>query len=165
MEYTAGNITKSGKPLVKKIPTVIVGLVLLVGGTTVYRLTQTDTSESEIPVQRCGPQSLSAQNRFATLGHKPRSFYGARECAPRQTIPEIRTVTALGRLEPSGEIIQISVSSGASGNRIDELLVDEGDKIVAGQTIAVLDSRDRLEAALNQAQEEVRVARGKSRFS
>ncbi|MEM7593462.1 MAG: ABC exporter membrane fusion protein [Cyanobacteria bacterium P01_A01_bin.83] len=77
---------------------------------------------------------------------------------PVQTMPEIKTVTALGRLEPSGEIIQISVSSAAEGNRIDELLVSEGDKIAKGQTIAILDSRDRLEAALNQSQEQVRVA-------
>ena len=126
MEYTADSKTKSSKPLVKKIPALIIGLALLVGGVAVYRLTQTDTSESEVSVQ---------------------------------TMPEITTVTALGRLEPSGEIIQISVSSAAEGNRIDELLVREGDEITKGQTIAILDSRDRLEAALNQSQEQVSVAR------
>ena len=125
MEYTVDNKTKSGKPLVKKIPALIIGLALLVGGVTVYRLSLANTSESEIPVQ---------------------------------TMPEIKTVTALGRLEPSGETIQISVSSAASGNRIDELLVDEGDEIKKGQVIAVLDSRDRSLAALNQFQEQVRVA-------
>ena len=125
MEYTADNKTKSSKPLVKKIPTLIIGLSLLIGGIAVYRLTQTKTLESEISVQ---------------------------------TLPEIKTVTALGRLEPSGEIVQISISSAAEGNRIDELLVNEGDNIESGQIIAVLDSRDRLEAALNQAQEEVKVA-------
>ena len=125
MEYTAGNKTKSDNLLVRKIPALIVGLALLVGGATVYRMSLTNTSESEVPVQ---------------------------------TMPEIKTVTALGRLEPSGEIIQISVSSGASGNRIDELLVKDGDEIKKGQVIAILDSRDRLEAALNQAQEQVRIA-------
>ena len=125
MEYTAQSKTKSGKPLVKKIPTLVIGLALLVGGVTVYRLTQTDTPQSEVPIQ---------------------------------TMPEIKTVTALGRLEPSGEIIQLSVSSGAEGNRIDELLVKVGDEIERGQVIAVLDSRDRLEAALNQSKEQVRVA-------
>ncbi len=125
MEYIADNKTKSGKPLVKKLPALIIGLALIIGGISVYRLIQTETSKSEVPVQ---------------------------------TMPEIKTVTALGRLEPSGEIIQISVSSGAEGNRIDELLVAEGDEIERGQTIAILDSRDRLEAALNQSQEQVRVA-------
>ena len=114
-----------GKALVKKMPTLMVGLSLLIGGVVVYRWSQAGTSETEIPVQ---------------------------------SMTEIKTVTALGRLEPSGEIVQISVSSAAEGNRIEELLVDEGDEIVKGQTIAILDSRDRLEAALNQAQEEVRVA-------
>lgn len=125
MEYTADNKTKSGKPLVKQMPALMVGLALLIGGVTVYRLTQTDPPPSEVPTQ---------------------------------TMPEIKTVTALGRLEPSGEIIQISVSSAAEGNRLDELLVKEGDEIERGQVIAVLDSRDRLEAALNQSQEQVSVA-------
>ena len=123
MEYTVDSNKKSGKPLVKKISTLI--MVVLVGGVTVYHLTQTNTSQSEVSVQ---------------------------------TMPEITTVTALGRLEPSGEIIQISVSSGAEGNRLDELLVSEGDKIERGQIIAILDSRDRLKAALNQAKEQVMVA-------
>ena len=126
MEYIADNGTKSSKPLVKKIPALIVGLALIVGGITVYRLIQTNTYPSQAPVQ---------------------------------TMPEIKTVIALGRLEPSGEIIQISVSSDAQGNRIDELLVKEGDEIEKGELIAVLDSRDRLEAALTQAREQVGVAR------
>ena len=75
-----------------------------------------------------------------------------------QTMPEIKTVTALGRLEPKGEIIQISVSSDARGNQIDELLVREGDEIKKGQLIAILDSRDRLVAALDRDREQVRVA-------
>ena len=124
MGYTADNKIKPSKPLVK-IPALIIGLALLASGVTAYRLSLTNTSESEVRVQ---------------------------------TMPKIRTVTALGRLEPSGEIIQISVSSDAQGNRLDELLVNEGDEIERGQVVAILDSRDRLEAALNQAQEQVRVA-------
>ena len=77
---------------------------------------------------------------------------------PEASIPEIKTVTALGRLEPSGEIIQVSVSSSAEGNRIEELLVREGEAISKGQVIAVLDSRDRTEAALRQAEAKVIVA-------
>ena len=125
MEYTAEKKIKSGKPLVKKLPALVIGFALMVGGIVVYRMVQTNTSQSQAPVQ---------------------------------TVPEIKTVTALGRLEPSGEIIEISVSSAAEGNRLDELLVREGDELEQGQTIAVLDSRDRLEAALRQAQEEVGVA-------
>ena len=78
--------------------------------------------------------------------------------SPTQVMPEVKTVTALGRLEPRGELIQISVSSAAEGNRIEELLVKEGDEINKGEIIAVLDSRDRLQASLNQEKEQVAVA-------
>lgn len=80
------------------------------------------------------------------------------KAVPETVIPEITTVTALGRLEPSGEIIQVSVSSNSEGNRIEELLVTEGEEITKGQVIAVLDSRDRVEAALRQAEARVIVA-------
>ena len=78
--------------------------------------------------------------------------------APIATVPKITTVTALGRLEPQGEIVQISVSAAANGDRLEELLIKAGDEINQGDIIAILDSRDRLEAALNQAQEQVGVA-------
>ncbi|MDJ0590491.1 MAG: ABC exporter membrane fusion protein [Pleurocapsa sp. MO_226.B13] len=78
--------------------------------------------------------------------------------APTPVMPEITTVTALGRLEPSGEIIQVAVSSSAQGNQIEELSVKQGDKVQKGDIIAVLDSRDRALAALNQAREQVKVA-------
>ncbi|MEG4408851.1 HlyD family efflux transporter periplasmic adaptor subunit [Microcoleus sp. MON2_D5] len=71
---------------------------------------------------------------------------------------QLTTVTALGRLEPRGEVIKVSASGAAEGNRIDRLLVKEGDRVKTGQAIAILDSRDRLQAALDQAQEQVRVA-------
>jgi HlyD family secretion protein len=77
---------------------------------------------------------------------------------PEIVMPKITTVTALGSLEPSGEIITISAPSSTEGSRVEKLLVKEGDTIALGQTIAILDSRDNLEASLNQAQEDVRVA-------
>lgn len=125
MNYITDNHNKPSKPLVNKLPPLIIGLALVFGGITVYRLSQTNTSQPEVPPQ---------------------------------VIPEIKTVTALGRLEPSGEIIQVSVSSSSEGDRLEELLVQQGDNIQKGDVIAVLDSRDRLAAALDQAQEQVRVA-------
>lgn len=80
------------------------------------------------------------------------------ESNPVQRVPEIKTVTALGRLEPSGEVIQISASSSNQADRVEELLVQEGDDVFKGQVIAILDSRDRAAAALKQAEERVRVA-------
>lgn len=124
MNYITENQAQSSQPL-KKFPRLIIGLVLLMAGTTVYALRQLPASQPELIA--------------ATI------------------IPEIKTVTSLGRLEPSGEIIQISVSSSAEGNRIEELLVKEGDQLRSGQIIAVLDSHDRLEAALRQAEARVDV--------
>lgn len=74
---------------------------------------------------------------------------------------QVRTVTALGRLEPQGEVIQLSAPTANNGNRVEQLLVKAGDRVQAGQVIAILDSRDRLQAAFEQAQEEVKVAQAK----
>ena len=73
-------------------------------------------------------------------------------------LPQITTVTALGRLEPEGEVVQLSAPSSADGNRLAELLVREGDYVEVGQTIAIADNRDRLQAALAEAQAQVAIA-------
>jgi HlyD family secretion protein len=78
--------------------------------------------------------------------------------AAAAAVSQLTTVTALGRLEPSGEVIKVSASGSAEGNRIDRLLVKEGDRVKTGQAIAILDSRDRLSATLEQALDQVRVA-------
>ena len=80
------------------------------------------------------------------------------ETNPAPTVPQIQTVTALGRLEPSGEVWQVSASSSAGSDRIAELLVREGESVAQGQVIAILDSHDRATADLQQSQEQVRVA-------
>jgi len=72
--------------------------------------------------------------------------------------PKIKTVTALGRLEPQGEVIKLSAPSSNEGNRVDQLLVQEGDRVKAGQVVAILNSRDRLQTNVAAAQEAVRVA-------
>ena len=74
------------------------------------------------------------------------------------TVPEIETVTALGRIEPKGEVIQLSAPAIGDGSRVEHLLVKEGDKVKANQVVAILDSRDRLRAAFKEAREAVKVA-------
>ncbi|BAT53304.1 Secretion protein HlyD [Nostoc sp. NIES-3756] len=78
--------------------------------------------------------------------------------APGALLPELKTVTALGRIEPKGKVIKLSATTSSEGSRVEQLLVKEGDRVKPGQLIAILDSRDRLEAALKQAQEQVKVA-------
>jgi HlyD family secretion protein len=72
---------------------------------------------------------------------------------PASTVPQ--TVAALGRIEPYGEVIKIAPTGG--DRRIAQLLVREGDIVKAGQAIAILDDRDRLQAELEEAKEQVRV--------
>ena len=79
----------------------------------------------------------------------------------QQVLPKIQTVTALGRLVPEGEVIQIAASSsgqGGQGNKIDKLLVKEGEEVKARQVIAVLDNSDKLKAAYEKAKEAVAIA-------
>ncbi|MBN3924761.1 ABC exporter membrane fusion protein [Nostoc sp. NMS4] len=73
-------------------------------------------------------------------------------------LPQLKTVTALGRLEPQGKVIKLSAAVSADGSRVEKLLVKEGDRVKAGQLIAILNSRDRLQASLIEAQEQVKVA-------
>lgn len=75
--------------------------------------------------------------------------------------PEIKTITALGRVEPRGEVIKLSAPTANNGNRVDRLLVKQGDQVRVGQVVAVLDNYDRLQAALEQAQVDVRMAEAK----
>ncbi|MBD2571322.1 HlyD family efflux transporter periplasmic adaptor subunit [Anabaena lutea] len=79
--------------------------------------------------------------------------------APVVIMPEIKTVTALGRIEPQGKVIKLSAAVSGEGSRVEKLLVQEGDSVKAGQVIAILDNRDRLQAELQEAQEEVKVAK------
>ena len=81
------------------------------------------------------------------------------EQAEQVALPEIITVTALGHLEPEGEIIQLTAPTSAQESRVQELLIDEGDQVEQGQVIAVLDNRDLMQAALQKAEQEVQIAR------
>ncbi|MBE8997610.1 ABC exporter membrane fusion protein [Nostoc sp. LEGE 12447] len=77
---------------------------------------------------------------------------------PAAQLPQLKTVTALGRIEPQGKVIKLSAAVSAEGSRVEKLLVKEGDWVKAGQLIAILNSRDRLQAELKEAQEQVKVA-------
>jgi HlyD family secretion protein len=56
-------------------------------------------------------------------------------------------------------VIQIAASS--QGSRIEQVFVKQGDRVRGGQVIAILDSRERLQAALTKAQQQVRVAQSR----
>jgi len=67
-------------------------------------------------------------------------------------------VTALGFLEPQGKVIKLSAPASSGGtNRVEKLLVKQGDTVRAGQVIAVLDNYDRLQVALQEAEQQVKI--------
>lgn len=70
----------------------------------------------------------------------------------------VNAVAAEGELQPKDEVIQLfPPTSTAVSPRVERLLVKVGDRVKAGQIIAILDSRTRLEAALKTAQARVTV--------
>ncbi|MEB3275855.1 MAG: HlyD family efflux transporter periplasmic adaptor subunit [Cyanobacteriota bacterium] len=73
----------------------------------------------------------------------------------------ITTVTALGRLEPEGEVINVAPPSGSMGlaqARLKTLLVEEGERVRQGQLLATMDSLPRLTRAVDEADAHVAIA-------
>ncbi len=79
----------------------------------------------------------------------------------KETTPPISKVTALGRLEPEAEVIRLSAPLALDGDRVEQLSVKEGDRVQAGQVVAILDSRQRLQDAVLQAQEQLKLAQAR----
>ena len=72
--------------------------------------------------------------------------------------PVIANVTALGRLEPRGEVLKLSAPSSPTGTRVDQILVGEGKRVRVGDVVAILDNRDRALAALERAKGQLKVS-------
>jgi HlyD family secretion protein len=70
-----------------------------------------------------------------------------------------RAVTALGRLEPKDGVIRLAGPS-QSSVVIARLLVDKGDRVDAGQVVAILDNFEAAKADLARVQAELDHARG-----
>lgn len=68
-------------------------------------------------------------------------------------------VVALGRLVPLGDVITLAPPFGAGDARVANILVEEGERVAAGQLIAMLDNNRDLQAALVSAQAIVEVRR------
>ena len=69
-------------------------------------------------------------------------------------IPPISAVAALGQLSPSGEIRQLAapISQFGSSPRIVEILVNEGDFVKKGDTLAIFENREKLISDLERNQ-------------
>ncbi|WP_139276704.1 efflux RND transporter periplasmic adaptor subunit [Spirulina major] len=89
------------------------------------------------------------------LLRQPDTEAGAGEEA---AIAPLESITALGRIEPLGEVIQLSPPPALGGAKVERLLVEEGQTVIANQVVAQLDNYDRLQAALDKARQDVKVA-------
>jgi HlyD family secretion protein len=104
---------------------------------------------------------------IATLASSTIAYYGMAQLRLFEQPPVVSAtpvparITALGRLEPEKEVIKLSVPATMNNDRIALLLVQRGDRVKAGQVIAILDSHDRLQQALLEAQEQVQVAQSR----
>jgi HlyD family secretion protein len=76
------------------------------------------------------------------------------------TVTSQAAVVALGRIEPKGGIIKVSVAN-AQDSRVNRLFVKEGDRVQAGQVLAMLQGLDKKQAELVEAQQKVEIARAK----
>lgn len=101
--------------------------------------------------------ALTVTASFWTISH-----FSLKSSIPvDQSAATIKKIAALGRLEPEAEIIRLSAPKDLDGDRVAQLLIKQGDRVQKNQVIAVLDSHDRLRIALQQAQEQVRIAEAK----
>ena len=69
-------------------------------------------------------------------------------------------VVALGKLIPKGEVIKLSVAN-AEDSRVNQILVEEGDRVEAGQVIAILQGYENRQRDLEEAEKEVELAQAR----
>ncbi|MBW4581947.1 MAG: biotin/lipoyl-binding protein [Tildeniella nuda ZEHNDER 1965/U140] len=86
---------------------------------------------------------------------------GRKPVEPVQSAPVNEPIAALGRLEPVSEVVSVSVSTTLNNDRVKQLFVKRGDRVQINQVIAILESYDRLQTALLEAQQQVKVAQSK----
>jgi HlyD family secretion protein len=75
-------------------------------------------------------------------------------------VQPITSVVAIGRLAPQGEVMKLSVTN-AADSRVNQILVEEGDWVKAGQTIAILQGADRRQRDLEEAEKNVEYYRAR----
>jgi HlyD family secretion protein len=89
-------------------------------------------------------------------------FRAAKSIPPTQPVAAVapRSIACLGRIEPDFEVITLAAPSSNSAQPplIAALKIEEGDEVKAGQLIATLDNRDRLERAWQAAVSQIKVA-------
>ncbi|MBW4535804.1 MAG: HlyD family efflux transporter periplasmic adaptor subunit [Pleurocapsa minor HA4230-MV1] len=81
----------------------------------------------------------------------------------RETKPKVqpaKQVVALGKLTPKGEVIKLSVAN-AEDSRVNQILVDEGDRVKKDQVIAILQGFENSQRNLEEAEKEVELTQAR----
>lgn len=129
------------------------------------------TDSKKFPISFPTPSRLTWLALAAALFSGGIIYYGifqyldnsskTQQSQPTNNFPTSQTVVALGYLEPAGEVIQVTAPS--TGNRavIKQIQVKEGDQVQAGQVIAVLSTCDSLQATVNTAQTQIKIAQAR----
>jgi HlyD family secretion protein len=75
--------------------------------------------------------------------------------------PLTNSISAVGRLEPKGEVLKLSAPAAGlqSSSRIKQIFVKEGERVRKGQVVAILDNHDTQLAALEEAKARLQEAR------
>ncbi len=75
--------------------------------------------------------------------------------------PMTNSTTAVGHLEPRGEVIRLSAPTAGmqAGSRVQQLLIKDGDKVKQGQVVAILDNHDTQVAVLEEAKAKLQESR------
>jgi HlyD family secretion protein len=97
-------------------------------------------------ISGCQPSSL-AQSQDTTTETPPK-------------VQQSKQVVALGKLIPQGEVIKLSVAN-AQDSRVNQILVNEGDRVEKGQVIAILQGLENRQRDLEAATKEVELAQAK----
>jgi len=75
--------------------------------------------------------------------------------------PIVETVSALGRLEPDGELVQVFAPTSIEGARVERLQVSHGQHLRQGDVIAILDTYAVQQAVWREAKRQVEVAQAR----
>lgn len=130
--------------------------ILLMGPTSPSKMMSTASSGKK--TRRSGRWWVAALLVMVVIATGSWAYYShlqteaTRAAEAARLMPPKRTqVHSLGRLEPAGTIVSLAPKSGNDGSTVDQLLVNEGDDVEAGATLAILDNQARRLAALEEA--------------
>jgi HlyD family secretion protein len=75
--------------------------------------------------------------------------------------PVATSISAVGRLEPRGEVIKLSAPTSGlqASSRVEQILVKEGERVRKGQIVAILDNHDSQTAAVEEAKAKLQESR------